>query len=189
MKLGKKSIIVLLATVALLLAAAVPALAAPRVDTVDIKVENRTGSSVQLTMNGPGQTERVFVNNQQSLKLAVVPGAYFYKYMACGHLNTGTFTATAGKPTLILKKCGGLATSNIVVDNHTGAPFILTLTGKGGSFGFWIPIGGMNIAVPAGGYHFTSNSCGTGSGKVKASAVNQPLIWKWTCDKVTLTAQ
>lgn len=184
MKLGKTTLL-LLAAVGLLLVAA-----APRFDTVDISVDNRTGQSVSLFMNGPGQSETVFLASDQSESLEVLPGEYFYRYEACGHMNYGTFTATASEPTLILRKCAGVAVSNIVVNNHTGSPFILTLNGLGGLYGYWVPAGGLTIQVPAGGYQFNATSCGPNSGTVKASAsLAQPLIWNWDCDGDALTVQ
>ncbi|MEX1247796.1 MAG: hypothetical protein WEA61_04895 [Anaerolineales bacterium] len=180
--------VVVLATVALLLAA-VPALAAPRFDTVGVSVDNRTGASVAVTLNGPGMTETVFLASEQNAELDLIPGSYFYKYTACGHLNTGTFMATEGEPTLVLKKCAGVALSNIVIENLMNSPFIVTLTGVGGLYGYWVPQGGITISLPAGGYQFSSNACGAGSGTLKASAsLPQPLTWTWTCDGVTLTA-
>lgn len=190
MKVGKK-LLVLAATVAILLVAAVPA-AAQRVETVDITIDNRTGSTVQISLNGPGETSKVFVGSAQDLEVAVEPGQYFYKYEACGRTNSGFYNAVDGAAALVLKKCSGVATSNIVVDNQTGSPFILTLSGMGGAFGFWVPPGGINISLPAGGYQFNSNACGDGSGTLKASAsLNQPLIWTWDCaggDEPTLAA-
>jgi hypothetical protein len=182
MKLGRK-MIVLTATLALLLVAAVPVLAAPRVETVDINVENRTSADVQLTLNGPNEPTTVFVGAGQVVTLEVEPGQYMFKYQACGHQNSGFFAASAGEPTLILKKCAGVALSNIVIQNNTGDPFIVTLNGTGGLYGFWVPPGGLTFQVPAGGYQFNSNACGDGSGVLKASAsLNQPLIWTWDCD-------
>lgn len=191
MKFGK--IFVLTATLSLLLMAAVPAFAAPRVETVNVLIDNRTGARVQLVLNGPGETTRVSVANQvKDLKLELEAGAYFYKYTACGHQYSGTFQATGNESVLLLKKCGGVATSNIVIDNQTGSPFIVTLSGMGGQYGFWVPVGGMNIAIPAGGYQFNSNACADGAGTIKASAsLNQPLIWSWDCkggDEPVLTA-
>ncbi|MEX2160997.1 MAG: hypothetical protein WD751_03700 [Anaerolineales bacterium] len=188
MRLGKKWI-VLLATLALLLVAAVPAMAAPRFDTVNVNVENRTGSSVQLKFNGDGDNPAFFVGAEQTLAVEMVPGMYSYRYQACGRTNIGTFIAGSGEPTLVLKKCAGLALSNIVIDNQTGSPFIVTLSGTGGLYGFWVPPGGITVSLPAGGYAFTANACGTSSGTLKASAsLDQPLIWTWTCDGVTLAA-
>jgi hypothetical protein len=190
MKLGKK-MIVLAATLALLLVAAVPVLAAPRVETVDVNIDNRTGGDIQLTLNGPSEPTTVFVGSGQQMSLELEPGQYAYKYQACGHQNSGFFAATAGEPTLILKKCPGVALSNIVINNKTGDPFIVTLIGTGGLYGYWVPANGLTIAVPAGGYQFNSNACGDGSGIVKASAsLNQPLIWTWDCsgDEPTLAA-
>jgi hypothetical protein len=183
----RKNILVVAVTVALLMLAAVPALAAPRFETVGVGVENRTNASVQITLNGPGQTEVVFLEAGQTLDLELIPGEYFFKYQACGHAYSGTFMATSGEPVLVLPKCGGEATSNIVIDNQTDNPFILTLNGTGGLFGFWVPPGGITIAIPAGGYQFSSTACGDGNGTLKASAsLNQPLIWTWTCDEITL---
>ena len=96
MKRFRKSLIFGVA-IALVLIAAVPALAAPRVDTVSLQIDNHTGSSVQLTLNGPGETSKLFVESNSHLKVEVVPGAYLYRYAACGHAYAGTFTAIEGK--------------------------------------------------------------------------------------------
>jgi hypothetical protein len=184
MKFGKTTLF-LLAALGLLLVAA-----APRFETVDISVDNRTGQSVSLFMNGPGQSETVFLASDQSESLEVLPGEYFYRYEACGHMNFGTFSATAAEPTLILRKCAGVSTSNIVVDNQTGSPFILTLNGLGGLYGYWVPVGGLTIQVPAGGYQYNATTCGPNSGTVKASAsLQQPIIWSWDCDGEDPTVQ
>ncbi len=188
MKLGKKSLI-LGATLALLLVAAVPAMAAPRVNTVELEVRNKTGESVELVLNGPGETQTVFLNADQNPEVAVVPGAYFYKYEACGRMNRAFTQVTDGGDSLTLKKCAGTALSNIVIDNQTGKPMIVTLTGLGGLFGYWVPPGGITIAIPAGGYTFTSNACLSESGTIKASArLPQPLIWTWTCEAESLAS-
>lgn len=185
MKFLKQGVVLGLA--ALLLAfSAVTAQAAPRIDTVEINVDNRTGSSVFLTLNGPGETSRVSIDAGSLMALSVEPGQYFYKYMACGHLNTGFFTASEGEPTLILRKCAGVAASNIVIENQTGSPFVLTLSGQQ-PFGFWVPPGGITIQVPAGGYQFSTNACGLSTGALKASAsLPQPLIWAFDCGSQTL---
>lgn len=185
MKFGKKSLI-LLATVAVLLIAAVPAMAAPRFDTVELRVSNKTGESVELVLNGPGETQTVFLDANQSLKLEVVPGTYFYKYEACG-LMTRAVTDVGENDSLVLKKCAGTALSNIAINNKTGSPMIVTLTGAGGLYGYWVPTGGLTIQVPAGGYSFTSVACQSESGTIKASArLPQPLIWTWTCEGAEL---
>lgn len=184
MRLSKS--IVFLATLALLLVAAVPAMAA---DTVKVTIDNRTGAAVSLTLNGPGAAQTVALASGKKVSLLLEPGTYTYRYEACGHMNRGTFSATAGGPTWILKKCAGEEVSRISINNRTGNPFILTLKGAGGTFGFWIGVGGGNkITVPAGGYQYTSTACGSPSGTLKASArLPQPLIWKWTCSEVTIS--
>jgi hypothetical protein len=185
MKFGKKGL-VLLATVALLLIAAVPALAAPREKTVELEIHNKTGEAVSLVLNGPSETQTVFIEANQTLKVDVVPGNYFYKYEACG-LMTRAFTQVTEHDTLNLTKCAGTALSNIVIQNQTGRPMIVTLSGLGGLYGYWVPQGGTTIQIPAGGYSFTSVACLSESGTIKASArLAQPLIWTWTCQDVTL---
>jgi hypothetical protein len=185
MKFLKQGLVLGLAAL-LLATTAATAVAAPRIDTVDIDVENRTGSTVFLTLNGPGETARVSISANESMELSLEPGEYFYKYMACGHLNTGFYTAGVGQPALVLKKCGGMATSNIVIENQTGSPFVLTLSGQQ-PYGFWIPPGGITIQVLAGGYQFSSNACDVDNGVLKASASRpQPLIWTFECGSQTL---
>ncbi len=185
MKFGKKSVI-LLATVALLLIAAVPALAAPRENTVELEVHNKTGEAVSLVLNGPGVPQTLFLNADQTLKIKVVPGTYLYKYEACGLMNRAYTQVTAGGDSLTLTKCPGTAFSHIDINNQTGRPIIVTLSGAGGLYGYWIPQGGTTIQIPAGGYTFTSVACLSESGTIKASArLPQPLIWTWTCQDVT----
>jgi hypothetical protein len=181
MKFGTRGVVIWVAILALLVTAA-PTLAAPRVDTVNFEVENRTGSSVQLTLNGPGPAQEFFIASAATDELELEPGEYYFKYEACGHMNAGVVNVADNNASLILKKCPGVAISNIVLDNQTGSPFIVTITGAGGMFGYWVPVGGMNIQLPAGGYEFNSNACGEGYGTLKASAsLGQPLIWTWDC--------
>lgn len=186
MKFGKKGLI-LMATVALLLIAAVPALAAPREKTVELEILNKTGEPVSLVLNGPGETQTVFINAGQTLKVEVVPGEYFYKYEACGLMTRAFAQVTENEEVLTLTKCAGTALSNIVIKNQTGRPMIVTLSGLGGIYGYWVPETGTTIQIPAGGYSYTSVACLSESGTIKASSrLGQPLIWTWTCQDVTL---
>ncbi|MCL5428406.1 MAG: hypothetical protein M1347_01205 [Chloroflexi bacterium] len=131
----------------------------------------------------------MFLNADQNLEVAVIPGAYFYKYEACGRMNRAFTQVSDGGDSLTLKKCAGTALSKIVIDNQTGRPMIVTLTGLGGLFGYCVPPGGITIAIPAGAYTFTSNACLSERGMLKASArLPQPLIWTWTFDEVTLAS-
>jgi hypothetical protein len=188
MKFGKKSLI-LMATVAALLIAAVPAMAAPRSETVELLVRNKTGESVELVLNGPEDTQTVFLNAEQSLKVEVVPGTYFYKYAACGLTNRAVTEVAGEEDVLTLTKCAGVAISHIDINNKTGRAMIVTLTGAGGVYGYWVPPSGLSIQVPAGGYSFTSVACMSDSGIIKASArLGQPLIWTWTCQGAELEA-
>ena len=180
---------ILVATVALLLIAAVPALAAPRVNTVELEIHNKTGQAISLVLNGPTETQTVFINAGQTLTVEVVPGDYFYKYEACGLMRRAFTQVASGGDSLTLTKCAGTALSNIVINNQTGRPMIVTLSGLGGIYGYWVPQGGTTIQIPAGGYNFTSVACLSESGILKASSrLGQPLIWTWTCQDVTLEA-
>jgi hypothetical protein len=164
-------------------------MAAPRSNTVELLVQNKTGESVQLVLNGPEDTQTVFVDANQTLKVEVVPGTYFYKYEACGLMNRATTQVDANEDVLTLTKCAGTAISNININNKTGRAMIVTLTGAGGVYGYWVPPSGLNIQVPAGGYSFTSVACMSDSGIIKASArLGQPLIWTWTCQGAELEA-
>jgi len=186
MKFGKKSLI-LLATVAILLIAAVPVLAAPLERTIVIEVRNKTGEAVSLVLNGPEETQTVFLNANQTLKVRVAPGDYFYKYEACGLMNRAFTQVTDSGDVLTLKKCAGTALSNIAIHNQTDSPIIVMLSGAGGSFGYWVPSSGTTIQIPAGGYNFTSVACLSESGTIKASSrLEQPLVWTWTCQGASL---
>jgi hypothetical protein len=168
--------------VLVLASAAAPAFAA---DTVDVELQNRTNAQVFLTLKGPTKTTIAVARGNTSAE--VLPGEYDYRYTACGRTIRGTFTVSETGGELILKKCPGVAMSQIVVDNQTGSPFVLNLVGLNGTFGFWIPPGGANISVPAGGYQFSSSACGDGNGRIKASTTSQ--VWTWECDKITLVAR
>ncbi|MGH2583138.1 MAG: hypothetical protein ACRDFQ_09630 [Anaerolineales bacterium] len=189
MKLGKIHLGLLTAIAILLLAAAIPAMAAPRIHTIQAMVENRTGETVELTLNGPGPAQLYTVGSGQSLQVELEPGLYIYRYFACGQNKYGLTTFDDGSLALVLGKCGEGANSNIVIDNHTGDAFIVTLTGTGGLYGYWVPEGGITISIPAGRYQVTTTAClAPEEASIKASPAkyNDPLIWTWTCDAVTL---
>jgi hypothetical protein len=180
----------LTAVVVMLLAAAVSAMAAPRIHTVQAMVENRTGETVELKLNGPGPAQFFTVDAGQNLEVELEPGLYIYRYFACGQNKYGFTTFDDSSPSLVLGKCGERANSNIVIDNHTGDPIIVTLTGEGGVYGYWVPEGGITISIPAGRYQVTTTAClapEEGSIKAEPAKYNDPLIWTWTCDAVTLT--
>jgi hypothetical protein len=162
--------------------AAAPAFAA---EMVDVRLDNRGTAQVFLTLKGPMKESLTVARGISNVELT--PGVYDYRYTSCGRTVRGTFTVGPNGGSLIIKKCPGSATSRIVLNNKTGNPFVLTLTGTNGTFGFYIPVGGANISVPAGGYAYTSSACGDGNGRVKASTT--PQVWTWTCSKITLVAK
>jgi len=180
MKLGKKSV-VLAATMVLLLVAAVPVFAAEE-DGVELQIQNRTGTNVELKLKGP--TDLVLTVAAQpasvSESVMVAPGEYVYEYEACGKLVRETFVVTESGATLSLKKCATL--TRIIIDNNTGNPFLVSLIGAQ-NYAFLVPAEGLDIAVLYGGYAYTSLACGLSEqGTLKASAaLNQPLIWEWEC--------
>jgi hypothetical protein len=178
MKHWKKSLVFGVAAL-LLVASAVPALAAPRADTVDLQVQNRTGASVQLTLKGPTDTT-VSVPGLQT-KVQLVPGEYTYVYAACGHTIRGTFIVNSAPSPLVLRKCANALTSTFTISNRTGNPFILRLTGKQ-TYSFWIGNGKTEITLLVGGYQFSSNACGANEkGKFKASTY-RTTPWVFDCN-------
>jgi hypothetical protein len=181
MKMRNKGLSLALAAVLLVLTAAT-AFAAPNLDSVGFHLDNRSGSTVTLTLKGEG-TRTVTVGAGENREVQLEEGEYFYRYTACGITYSGKFS-TDTSSRLILKKCPGVAYSNIVLDNRTGSPFIISLRGLSGQlpYSFWVPANGMNIRVLAGGYAFSSNACNVDNGTVKASAsLQQPLIWTFKC--------
>jgi hypothetical protein len=172
----------LLIAVLVFASAAAPAFAA---EMVDVRLDNRTTAQVFLTLKGPMKDSVTAPRGISSVELT--PGVYDYRYTACGRTIRGTFTVSDTGGSLIIKKCPGSATSRLVLDNQTGNAFVLTLSGTNGTFGFYIPVGGANISVPAGGYAYTSSACGDSNGRVKASTA--PQIWTWTCSKNTIVAK
>lgn len=177
MKHWKKSLLFGMVAL-LLLVSAVPAFAA-REDSVSLQVLNKTGAAVTLTLKGPTDTTITVPGNQARVEL--VPGEYTYVYEACGRTNRGTFTLHDSPNPLVLRKCANALTGTFTIDNRTGNPFTLHLTGKK-SYSFWIAPGKSEITVLIGGYRFTSNACGANDkGQFKAST-HRTTPWVFECD-------
>lgn len=181
MKLWKKGLVVAL-TALLLVTTSATAFAAPGDDTVDFQFTNKTGASVQLTLKGPTDTI-INVPSTGRTMTQLLPGLYVYRYTACGRMNRGTFTVAEGRAPFILRKCANALTSEININNRTGHAFILTLVGRTRSYGFWVGPGSNSFTVLAGGYHYTSNACGSPSGQFKASLRPSGSAWVWNCEK------
>lgn len=177
MKLWKKSLVFGVAAL-LLIASAVPAIAAPRVDTVFLQVNNKTGTAVQVTFKGPTDTNLNVAGAQAKVEL--IPGEYTYQYAACGRTIRGTFMVNDAPNPLVLRKCANALTNTFTIYNRTGNPFILRLTGKQ-TYAFWIGNGKTEITLLIGGYQFTSNACGDNDkGQFKASS-NRLTPWVFDC--------
>lgn len=178
MKLWKKSMVVLLA--AIMLATTVGAAFAA--DTINFQFQNKTGASVQMTLKGPTDTIITVPATNRMTSAKLLPGEYSYRYNACGSVVRGTFTVVDGSNSaFVLRKCSNALTSQVTISNQTGNAFILTLTGQGRTYGFWISTGRNVITVLAGGYDFSSNACLSPSGTLKASQ-RVKAVWVWDCN-------
>lgn len=145
----------------LLLTAVAPAIAAPELkDKVQVQIQNKTGSSVVITLTGPAT---VYLRlNTGKTKTELVPGRYNYSYFACGTTNTGIFKVKPGA-TLALPKCkkgGGAANeAKQKITNNTGGTLTIILTGPK-NYTFYVASGKSQISLVKGRYNYTIYGCG-----------------------------
>jgi hypothetical protein len=176
MKAWKKSFVISIALV-MLLATAVPAMAATKV--VPVEFQNRTTTEVFLTLKGPTKTTLELPVGKT--KTEVLPGEYDYRYAACGRIIRGTFIVSNTGGSLVLRKCSSSLTTTFVIQNNTGNAFRLFLEGAKAGYSLWIGIGKNTVTVLTGGYQFTANVCGdTETGKFKARPAGVPN-WVFDC--------
>lgn len=147
----------------LLLTAVAPAFAAPdrAKDKVQVQFQNKTGSSVRITLTGPATVYLTL--NTGKTKSELVPGTYHYSYTACGKTNTGTFKVKKAGANLTLPKCGkegkGGGEGKIKIKNDTGGTITIILTGPQ-NYTFYVAVGTSNLTVAKGKYSFTAYGCG-----------------------------
>jgi hypothetical protein len=177
MKAWKQSFAIGIALV-MLLATAVPALAAP-VKVVPVVFQNRTTTEVFLTLKGPTKTT-VELNVGRTTE-EVLPGEYDYRYEACGRTFRGTFTVGTTGGSLIIKKCSSSLQTTFVVQNNTGNAFRLFLEGAKAGYAVWIGVGKNTVTVLTGGYQYSATVCGENEqGTFKARAAGVPN-WVFDC--------
>jgi hypothetical protein len=181
MRISKVLFSTLLALVILFTTVA-PAIAAPEVkDTYTVNLQNKTGSSVRITLTGP-QTVYLTLTTGKN-KAELLPGTYRYSYDACGKTNTGNFKVNKAGATLTLPKCktgggGGAGTVKVKINNKTGGTMTMVLTGPQ-TYTFYIQPGRQQITVQKGTYTYTVYTvCGSATGTEK---LNGGGIWEWWC--------
>jgi hypothetical protein len=167
---------------AILFTTVAPAIAAPEVkDTYSVNLQNKTGSSVRITLTGP-QTVYLTLQTGKN-KAELLPGTYRYSYDACGKTNTGNFKVNKAGATLTLPKCktggGGSGEVKVKINNLTGGTMTLVLTGPK-NYTFYIQSGRQQITVMKGTYTYTMYTvCGTATGTEKIKGSYQ---WTWWCE-------
>ena len=170
MRIWKIAISGVLAAI-LLLTAVAPAIAAPETkDKVQVQFQNKTGSSVRITLTGPATVYLTL--NTGKTKTEMIPGTYRYSYNACGTTNTGTFKVKAGA-NLALPKCksgggGSAGEKKQAITNNTGGTLTMILSGPH-SYTFYVATGRSQISLVKGTYNYTIYGCGavlTGSRKL-----------------------
>lgn len=143
-------------------------------DKVNVQFQNKTGSSVRITLTGPATVYLTLGNGKTKGEL--VPGTYKYSYEACGKTNTGTFKVKKAGDTLVLPKCksgGGGGNSGgegkIKIKNDTGGTITIYLTGPK-NYTFYVSPGTTQLSVAKGKYNYTAYGCGgsTDTGTIKA---------------------
>lgn len=183
MQSWKKILIVSIAAL-LMVSTVAPAFAAESAAStaVPVTIQNKTGEAVTVTFKGPDNVT-VSVPKARNVEKKLEPGSYTYKYTACGKKFTGTLSVFAPAVTLRLPKCGNPEEATVVIDNRTGTPFRLLLSGKK-NYSLWIGSGITKLTIVAGGYKYSAFVCGDtqiGILKAKAGRINTQT-WVWDCD-------
>jgi hypothetical protein len=154
--------------------------------TVRAVIENWTGETVRVSLNGPMNIViKVEPNGKKGADL--VTGIYAYQYHACGKTYTGNFIVTQSGDTLRIAICpefgsgpGQTGNAFILIENKTKEPFTITLKGP---FEYTITVepGTEKIEVIPGKYTYSLIACGVivkGSLKTKISIINTIKIEK-----------
>lgn len=151
-------------------------------DTVQVQIQNKTGSDVTLTLTGPA-TYYLHLKTGKN-KADVLPGNYSYSYQACGKTNTGKFNVKKNGGNLTLPKCANSSGKvagevKVTIKNYTGGSITIYLTGPQ-SYVFNFASGTSKMYVTAGTYNYTVYGCGTsitGTKKFKGGG----LTWSFWC--------
>lgn len=173
-----KSRLVSLSLVLILLGiTAAPAFAASE---INFEIRNRTEITVKLILHGPSDMTLNIRPGNKTLRL--LPGLYNYRYFACGHNTSGTFSFSGAGHFLVLRKCEKGLNATLTIVNKTGHTFALDLFGTK-HYALIIKPGDNKMTLVAGVYQFSTNACGfpvqKGTAKLK-SGVNED--WVFDCD-------
>jgi hypothetical protein len=156
---------------------AAPALAASE---IDFEIRNRTETTVSLILRGP--TDMTVSVRPGNKTLRLLPGLYSYRYFACGHNNSGTFTFSGAGHFLVLRKCEKGINSTVTIVNKTGHTFSLDMFGST-HYALTIKPGDNKLTLVAGVYQYSTDACGfpiqKGTAKLKSGLNND---WVFDCD-------
>lgn len=153
------------------------------VTNLNLIVNNKTGESFYLVLNGPANYNWSIQPGKQTF--SILPGKYKYTYKACGGTpKNGTVVVKKNNHTLVLAVCRQQktvadATVNVQIQNKTGGYITINLTGPA-TYRFNQPPGKSKIAVIKGQYSYTAWGCGGANitGKMKLGAGR---VWTFWC--------
>ena len=147
-----------------------PALAA---GSGGLTVDNKTGATVTITLNGAGSYTIRAVPGKSST--AVTPGKYKFSYKACGATKTGNIAVLANGAKLAIAKC---VMANVTIQNDTGGNVSLSLNGPASYF-FTLATGRTKITAIKGKYDYRlAGICGSKTGTIN---LGKGLVWRWWC--------
>ena len=145
--------------------------------TTTLKVVNRTGTDVTLTLEGP---RTYFLSSPIGTTRHVVRKAnYTYRYYACGAWQEGEVEVKKNKE-FKLPSCASASagTVKILVDNDTNGGITINMVGPE-TYWFNLPTGRSPINVVKGTYEYTVWGCGTSStGTIR---VKRKMWWDFWC--------
>jgi len=161
-------------------AATFNSVAQPATATFTLVVNNKTGQTFTLTLQGPANYRWTVKPGKANYE--VVPGKYKYTYQACGGPKTGTVVVSKDNQNLTLAVCkqkgsGGIA--NVKIVNDTGGYITINLTGST-TYRFSIGPGRSTISVVKGKYTYTVYGCG-GATVSGVKNMTSRLTWRFWC--------
>ncbi len=146
---------------------------------IDFVIRNRTETTVSLVLRGPTDMNVSVRPGNKTLRL--VPGLYIYRYFACGHNNSGTFSFSGAGHFLVLRKCEKGLNSTVTIVNKTGHTFSLDMFGPK-HYALTIKPGDNKLTLVAGVYQYSTDACSgpiqKGTAKLK-SGLNED--WVFDC--------
>jgi len=160
--------------------ATVNSVAQPAATTLTLVVNNKTGQTFPLTLQGPASYRWTVTPGKSNHEVA--PGKYKYTYQACGGSKSGTVEVKKDNQNLTLAVCkqkSGSATANVKITNDTGGTITINLTGPA-TYRFSFGPGKSTMSVIRGKYSFTVYGCGGGTVSGVKNLTSR-LTWRFWC--------